>query len=121
MAVNEVTQAKPMTAFIGLSKRELPHVVAHLRTCFPGIQIFDITTGDKLAEEALLSIKSKVQKGLMDYLSLTEDKVVKSKTIKALLEELLGQSFSSALWSSAQKDVHVPGWTKAGHSWIRTS
>jgi hypothetical protein len=119
MAVNEVTQAKPMTAFIGLSKRELPHVVAHLRTCFPGIQIFDITTGNKLAEEALLSIKAKVQKGLMDYLCLTEDTVVKSKTIKALLEELLGQSFSSALWSSAQKDVHVPGWTREGHSWIR--
>lgn len=121
MVVNEVTQAKPMTAFIGLSKRELPHVVAHLRTCFPGIQIFDITTGDKLTEAVLLSIKSKVQKGLSDYLSVTDDSVVKSKTIKTLVEEMLGQTFSSALWSSAQKEVHIPGWTRTGHSWTRTS
>lgn len=119
MTVAGVTQAKPMNAFMGLSKRELPHVVKHLRDCFPGIQIYDLATGDKLSEEDLLSTKAKVQKGLIDYLSICSEGQVKSNKIKAMLEELLGQTIKAALWTKAQQDVHIPGWVKQGHSWVK--
>jgi hypothetical protein len=119
ITVGGVTQAKPMNAFMGLSKRELPHVIKHLRDCFPGIQIYDMATGDQLAEEALLSMKAKVEKSLIDYLTITDEMRVKSKTIKSLVEEVVGFSFSAMLWSSAQKAVHVPGWSREGHCWVK--
>ena len=119
MTVDGITQAKPMNAFVGLSKRELPDVVKHLRDCFPGIQIIDCASGDSLVEEALISMKSQVRKELIDYLSTSTDSKVKSSSIKTVLEEAISAPFSSALWSSVQKGVHIPGWKQRGHSWVR--
>jgi hypothetical protein len=119
MTVDGITQAKPMNAFVGLSRRELPDVVKNLRDCFPGIQIIDCASGDSLVEETLISMKSQVQNGLIDYLSTSTDPKVKSSSIKTALEEAISASFSSALWSSAQKGIHIPGWTQRGHSWVR--
>ena len=119
MTVGGITQAKPMNAFVGLSRRELPHVVKHLRECFPGIQIVDLASGGSLVEEELLSTNAKVQKGLMDYLSISQETKIKASSIREILQEVVGQEFSSALWSSAQKQVHVPGWIRQGHAWIR--
>lgn len=121
MTVGDTTQAKPMNAFVGLSKRELPHVVKHLRDCFPGIQIIDLATGDNLVEEELLSLKSKLQKGLIDYLTVSQDIKVKSASIKEIIEGLLGCPINPTLWTKAQRDVNIPGWIKQGHSWIRIS
>lgn len=119
MTVGGITQAKPMNAFVGLSRRELPHVIKHLRECFPGIQIIDLASGGSLVEEELLSTKAKVQKGLMDYLTVSQETKIKASSIREILQEVVGQEFSSALWSSAQKEVHVPGWIRQGHSWVR--
>ena len=119
ITVGAITQAKPMNAFVGLSRRELPHVIKHLRECFPGIQIIDMASGDSLTEEELLSTKAKVQKGLMDYLSVAMEAKIKCSTIRDILKEVIGQEFSDALWSSAQKEVHIPGWSRQGHSWQR--
>jgi hypothetical protein len=119
ITISGTTHAKPMNAFIGLSKTELPHVVKHLRQCFPGIQIIDLATGESLVEEQLLSTIDKARQGLIDYLSVTTLDQVKGSAIKEVVEQRVGTLLSSKLWAEAQKTVVIPKWNKQGHSWFR--
>lgn len=115
------THAKPMNAFLGLSKTELPHVIKHLRECFPGIQIIDLATGESLVEEALLSTTDKLRNGLIHYLQVCREDKVKGVVIRELLEQQLGILISGPTWTRANKEVFVPGWERRGYTWMRTS
>ncbi len=117
--IDGVTQANPMNAFLALSKRELPYVVGHLRSCFPGIQIFDVDTQALMQEEKYLSLSEKVSGCIQEYLSVAKTDSVKTKDIKAWIEDHLDIVIDKSLWSRAKENAHTPGWIRKGQSYAR--
>ncbi len=120
--INDVTQANPMSAFLGLSKRELPHVVKHLRECFPGVRILDADTHHLLNTDDYNSDQEKVAGCIEEYLLAAPTVTVKTKEMKRWIEDQLGISLKDRnLWNRSRDKAKTPGWIRRPQDYTRDS